>query len=170
MEDRGRYFRNLILGVISLGVTSIAMSFLVYGMAFIFGIGLFLITVAWYLFLDTRRMRKWGDEILLMYRDQPSEYMYFLKNIASFRQLPPSSLYAMLAILPTVELEPKSSSRENVTKFGATVRTDEMKILLIACMLTVALWSSAAAIQLMSPMLTLVAILAGISTAVLKLK
>jgi len=146
LEDRGSFFRNLVVAVVVVVGTSVFTSTIFQRWMPLFCCILIIPMVGVYLVLDSVRVRRWRTEILQICRTEVNDYSLFKKTILEFRHLPARSLMMMLATLPeTVDEQAATSARGKTDEFYANCRRHEQKILSIMFLWTVTLSTLSAA-------------------------
>ena len=156
LEDRGRFFRNLIVAVVMVAGTSVLLAVIFLRWMPLFGFILAIPLVGGFLILDNRRVRCWRSEILQMFRTEAFDYSLFKKTMAGFRHLPAGTVRSMLAMLPE-QVDGKENAPEGrkEDEFEAATRRHEQKILATTLLLTLALSAMASAIFYRSGILLL---------------
>jgi len=140
LEDRGRFFRNLIVAVVIVAGTSVLLAVIFLRWVPLFGFILLIPLVGGFLILDNRRVRCWRSEILQMFRIEAHDYSLFQKTIGGFRQLPLPIVRSMLATLPKhVDGQGNAAEGTEEDDFEAAARRDEQQVLAVTFLLTSAL-------------------------------
>jgi hypothetical protein len=156
LEDRSRFYRNLIVAVVLVSVASLLLAVIFLRWTPLFGLILIVPLVGGFLILDGRRVRCWRSEILQMFRAEAHDYSLFQKTIAGFRHLPPQTVQSMLATLPEqVDSQANVLEGRKADVFEAAARRDEQKVLTTTLLLTLALSAVTSAIFYRSGMLLL---------------
>ena len=146
LEDRGRFYRNLIVAVVLDSGASVLLAVVFLRWTPLFGFFLLIPLVGGFLILDSRRVRRWRSEILQMCRAEALDVSLFQKTISGFRHLPTRTLLSMLATLeqPTGD-RTNVPGEEKADDFETAGRRHEQKILAATVLLTLALAALASA-------------------------
>ena len=149
IEDRARCYRNLVVAMSAVLVLSV-FSAVFFGqwMAFA-GLALLAPLTGGFLFLDSRRVRRWRAEILGRMFTRELEVAIFRKTISVLRSLPAGSLQAMLSTLPSGENADQRQTRAHNAagdEFDSLRRKHEWRILGATGLLTLTLLCFAGAI------------------------
>lgn len=146
LEDRGRYFRNLIIAVVAVSGVSCLLTIIFLRWMPLFGFILLIPLVGGFLILDSRRVRRWRSEILQMCRAEALDYPLFQKTIAGFQHLPTRTLLSMLATLPRPTVDKANSpGEEEADDFESVGRRYEKKLFATMLLLMIAISAVAAA-------------------------
>ena len=137
LEDRGRFFRNLIVAVVMVAGTSVLFAIIFLRWTPLFGLILIVPLVGGFLILDGRRVRRWRSEILWMCRAEAHDYSLFQKTMAGLGHLPAGTVRSMLATLPEqVDDGANALEGRKTDHFEVGARRDERKVLTATLLLT----------------------------------
>ena len=146
LEDRSRFYRNLIVAVVLVSVASLLLAVIFLRWTPLCGLILIVPLVGGFLILDGRRVRRWRSEILQMCRAEAHDYSLFQKTMAGFGHLPAGTVRSMLATLPEqVDSRTNALEGRKADDFEAATRRDEQKVLAATLLLTLALLAVAGA-------------------------
>jgi hypothetical protein len=137
LEDRGRFFRNLIVAVVMVAGTSVLFAVVLLRWTPLCGFILVIPLVGGFLILDNRRAGCWRSEILQMFRTEAFDYSLFKKTMTGFHHLPPRTVQSMLATLPEqVDSQANALEGGKTGSFEAAARRHEQKVLVTTLLLT----------------------------------
>jgi len=103
LEKRFRLYRNLVVAVSLVSLVSLVTSIVWWRPWPLAGLILLIPFTGGFLFLDSRRISRWRNEIVRMCETRTLELAVFVDTISRFRHFPPRTLQGMLASLPTKE-------------------------------------------------------------------
>lgn len=131
LEDRALIYRNLIIIVVLVLLSSV-LALIFSGLWILLtGIVLMVPLCGCFIALDNRKVRHWQAEILDMWQSQNLELDLFKKVMTSFRQVPPQSLKTLLSELSKIEILHQispSNRAEQVDRLNRLGRNQERKI------------------------------------------
>ncbi len=142
IECRARLYRNLLVAVSLVSVTSVLTAVLCWRGWPVAGLILVVPLAGGFLLHDTRRVRWWLEEILHMRRQRGLDTALFLETIGQFKHVPSRSLRGMLLLLAPDEgggRDPKRQTASGESRPGSPLRAAEWRILATTTALTLAL-------------------------------
>jgi len=142
IECRARLYRNLLVAVSVVSVVSILTAVLCWRGWPVAGLILAVPLAGGFLLHDTRRVRRWFEEILQMRRERGLDAALFLETIGRFKHVPSRSLQGMLLMLAPDEgsgQDPKRQTAGRESWPGSPLRAAEWRIMATTTALTLAL-------------------------------
>jgi hypothetical protein len=145
-EDRAKLYRNLVVAVSMVSLVSIILPLFTHQWLAFSGLVIIVPLTGGFLFLDSHLVLQWRAGILEMAQLRGLDLALFVKTISGFRQLPPDSLKAMLAMLPAgseliQEWVPRDEPGVPGDEFEALARESARRILYSTGFFTLALLS-----------------------------
>lgn len=142
LEDRSRFYRNLIVAVVAVSVVSLLLAVIFLRWTPLLGLILLEPLVGGFLLIDSRRVRQWGNEILQMCRAEALDYKAFQETITKFGHLPPNALGSMLSTLQDGEKADEGTHCGPIALgdgFDSLRQRQERRLLVATILLTLAL-------------------------------
>ena len=171
LEDRSRFYRNLIVAVVAVSVVSLLLAVIFLRWTPLLGLILLEPLVGGFLFMDSRRVRQWGNEILQMSRAEALDYKMFRETITKFGHLPPNALGSMLSTLQAGEKADEGTHSGRIAPgdgFDSLRQRQERRLLAATILLTLALSTLATAALYHSTPLLLCAAVFLVMVAIIK--
>ena len=170
LEGRARLYRNLIIVVSVLFLSSILAT--IFSGLWILLTGLVLIVpfCGCFIALDSRKVSRWQIELLNMWQKQNLELDLFSKVITNFQKVPPQSLKTMLSGLPKTEVlhqVPPKDRTKWIHQIHHLGRRQERKIWLSTALVSLGFIGLATGATLQAPLLLLSAGILIVSTVAL---
>jgi hypothetical protein len=146
IEDRAKLYRNLVVAVSMVSLASVMLASFSRQWPAFSGLIFIVPLTGGFLFLDSHMVLQWRAGILQMARLRSLDLAMFAKTISGFRQIPPDSLKAMLATLPTgseltQQRVPRDETDVVIDKLEVLERKNAWRILYSTGLLTLALLS-----------------------------
>jgi hypothetical protein len=101
IERRARYFRNQVVAVVLVGVTSLGWALVAWSLTPLVGLTLLFPISAFFLFADAKLLELWRSELLKGWVTGSIDVAAFCHAIRAHPALPPATLDSMLLTLPS---------------------------------------------------------------------
>lgn len=164
LEDRGRYFRNLVVSVVFAGGSSVLGALVLHRWTALSGFILLIPAVGTFLIVDSQRTQQWRKEVLHLPWNQAGDYSLFKSALLGYTHLPKRSLLVMINTLPPEE----NYGEEVVQTLQTASRRYKLKVLLSTLLLTLAFSVLVAATSFHSVILMIASLFFAAGVIVLK--
>jgi hypothetical protein len=134
IERRARRYRNLVIIVTVVALSSAFCAIVSRSWLFLGGFILLVPLVGGFLLLDHRNVMRWRAEILQMVRSRGLDRAVFVQSVFELRRFSPSSLQAMLSMIPK-----EATEKGEVVEFDNGQRAYERRIVFALILLILAL-------------------------------